>query len=258
MITTLFGQTNLAPGIISDSLIQKMKIREVTENWFTSTNWLNPANTSYEQFNENGNRILRVHINYFYHKFVNHYLYDYKKGVIIDQQEYYDWNPYREKRKGDTLVKKSINKYYISTKQNIKTKPNGSDRFTTSTSYDSSGQITQQIDSIKFGYSITNFTFDNYGRLTERKNYVTRNSEKPRLVRIDSLFYHTNSYLISKETIYYSIRQINEQNIYDRVVQTSYKYNDVGLIIEKENLEQYLSLNNSPTPTIHKYEYKFY
>jgi len=239
-IATSSGQNNLATHIISDSVVQKMKIKKVTENWFTNPGEAKPANTTYEQFDEKGNRILRVHINYFYHKFIHKYSYDYKRGIIADNQEYYDWNPYREKNRDDTILKKSVTKFYISTKQNIKTKPGGLNRFATTLSHDSSGNVFQQTDSIKFGYKTIYFVYGANGLLCERKCFISRHSEKPQLVSIDSLFYIPNSLSLSKEISYYGIEKDEHQFKYNRAVQTTYKYNDAGLIIEKAILEKYL------------------
>lgn len=257
-MSELPGQEQFPNQITPDSVVKKLKIRQVTENWFTSSSETVPSNTTCDLFDEFGNRIQRMHINYLYHKFINNYLYDYKKGVIIDRQEYYDWNPNREKNKGDTVIKKSVHQYFITTNKSTKVKPSGIDKFSKKYSYNAEGKIIQQIDSIKFGYETTYFTYDNNGQLNERRRFISRFSEKAHLESIDSLFYNSNSLIISKEINYYNIRNNESQIVYDRVVERKYKYNELGLLIEKEILEKYLSLNGASKPTIYRYDYEFF
>ena len=72
-ITDSFGQEQPAKPILIDSIVKKFKIRQVTENWFTSLGMTKPSNTTYDIYDELGNRLQRVHINYFYHKFISTY-----------------------------------------------------------------------------------------------------------------------------------------------------------------------------------------
>ena len=252
------GQAQLPRQITPDSIVKKLHIRQVTENWFTGVGDDHPANTTYELFDESGNRIQRVHINYFYHKFINNYSYDRKKGVVVDKEEYYDWNPYREKNKGDTVLKKSRHKYPVAAKKDAKSKAAGINEFSSGRIYDTEGKLIQQTDSIKFMYETTYYTYNNNGQLNEKKQFISRFSEKPQLNRIDSFFYNTNSTLISKEINYFDIKTTGDKIIYDRVVERRYTYNVQGLVIEKEVEEKYLSLNRSSKPSFYKYEYRFF
>lgn len=257
-MTELPGQKQLPDQIIPDSIIKKMKIRQVTENWFTGPEETSPGNTTYDLFDEFGNRIERMHINYYYHKFITNYAYDYKKGRIIVREAYYDWSPNKQKHKGDTVLKKSVSKYFLATRKSINAKPNGIDTFSQKLLYNTEGKVVQQTDSIKFGYATTYLAYNNNGQLTERRLFISRFSEPPQLEQIDSLFYLPGSPLISKEINYYDIRNNERQVIYDRVIERNYKYNESGLLIEKEILEKYLSLNRPFKPTIYKYDYKFF
>ena len=257
-LSTLCGLMGQGPGqIIADSVVKKMKIRQVTENWFTNLNETKPANTTYEIFDSAGNRLQRVHINYFYHKFVNNYSYNYKKGIIIEQQEYFDWNPYREKNKGDTILKRSTHKYAITAK-NKKNSRGGIDRFTPRLLYDTAGKLVQRTDSIKFGYQTTHFSYNDNGQLIERKISVSRFSATPRLESIDSLFYVGNTHLVNKEISYYNIKENGGQLIYDRMVETRYSYNEYGLPDSKEVFDRYLTIDNKTGPSKFKYHYSFF
>ena len=255
-ITDSFGQEQPAKPILIDSIVKKFKIRQVTENWFTSLGMTKPSNTTYDIYDELGNRLQRVHINYFYHKFISTYFLNLKKGILIEKQEYFDWNPYREKNKGDTIIKRTVRKYSNAEKK--KNKKSGIDKFLRKLTFDNEGKVIEQTDSIKFGYAITSFTYDMEKRLIERKIFISRFSEKRQLESIDSLFYIPNTNLISNEISYYGIRNNEDQIIKDRFIERRNRYNESGLLIEREISENYLSLNKPSQPTIYKYEYSYF
>ncbi|MBL0054578.1 MAG: hypothetical protein IPP31_00010 [Chitinophagaceae bacterium] len=140
----MFGQDKLRDNIVSDSLIKKLKIKQVTENWFHDSVQISPANTTIEKYNKLGQKTQRVHINYFYHKFIDDYEFNLKKNIIIKTQRYYDWNPYRESRKVDTVVKKTVSKYEINSRRRLKTKPSRLEEFQPRLIFDNYGRVTKK------------------------------------------------------------------------------------------------------------------
>jgi len=169
-VSNLFGQDKLSDNIVSDSLIRIHRIKQVTENWFHDSLKTSPSNTTIEKYNEIGQKIQRIHINYLYHKFIDDYEYNLKKNAIIKTQYYYDWNPNREQRKEDTIVKKTVSKYDINSGRNIKTKPSRLDLFQPRLTFDNYGRITERIDTVKCGYNITYYTYDKNDKIVGRKH----------------------------------------------------------------------------------------
>jgi hypothetical protein len=257
-VSNLLGQDKLRDNIVIDSLVRTLKIKQVTENWFHDSIQISPANTTIEKYNEVGQKTQRIHINYFYHKFVDNYEYNQKKNVIVKTQYYYDWNPYREKHKGDTILKKTVSKYDINSGRKLKTKPSRLEEFQPILTFDDKGRLTKRIDTIKFGYNITYYTYDKRDDLLERKLYITRNSDKPSLYSVDSLYFDLNRKLI-KETNYYDIKINEDKWTFNREFVTTYTYTQEGLILKKSKLEKYQSLRDRYfKPTIYRYEYEFY
>jgi hypothetical protein len=262
-VSNLFGQDKLIANIVNDSLIQKLKIKQVTENWFHDSLKTSPTNTTIERYNEFGQKTKRIHINYFYHKFIDDYEYNLKKNVVIKTQHYYDWNPYREKRKGDTIVKKTVSKYYIDTKMNIKYRPSIRSRvLQTVLTHDSLNRLIEEkiekADSVKFGNSIIKYAYDNRNNIIERKHYITHYPNPPYLSLVDSLHCSFNGQLV-KETHYYDIKMNEDKWEFDRIVVTTYIYNQHGLILEKTNVTKHQSLKNREfKPTVYRYEYDFF
>jgi hypothetical protein len=257
-VSTLFGQDKLRDNFVSDSLIRKLKIKQVTENWFHDSLQISPANTTIEKYNEFGQKTQRIHINYFYHKFIDNYEYNQKKNLIIKTQYYYDWNPYREKHKGDTIINKTVSKFDINYGRKLKTKSSRLEEFLPKFTFDDKGRLTKRIDTIKFGYNITYNTYDNKDNLIERKLYISRNSEKPYLYSVDSLYFNLNGKLI-KETNFYDIKMNEDIWTFDREVITTYTYLQEGLILKKTKVEKYQSLKDRDfKPTTYRYEYEFY
>jgi hypothetical protein len=256
--SNLFGQDKLRDNIVSDSLVRTLKIKQVTENWFHDSVQISPANTTIEKYNEFGQKTQRIHINYFYHKFVNKYEYNQKKNLIVKTQYYYDWNPYREKHKGDTILKKTVSKYDINSGRKLKTKPSRLEEFQPRLTFDDKGRLTKRIDTIKFGYNITHYTYDKKDNLLERKLYISRNSEKPYLYSVDSLHFNLNGKLI-QETNFYDIKMNEDKWTFDREVITTYTYTKEGLILKKNKAEKDQSLKDRDfKPTAYRYEYEFY
>ncbi len=257
-VSNLFGQGKFRDNIVSDSLIRKLKIKQVTENWFHDSVQISPANTTIEKYNEFGQKTQRVHINYFYHKFIDDYEFNLKKNTIIMTQHYYDWNPYRESRKLDTIVKKTVSKYDINSGRKLKTKPSRLEEFQPRLTFDNYGRVTKRIDTVKFGYNITYYTYDKKDNLVEKKLYTSHHSEKPYLYSVDSLHYNLNGQL-TKESNYYDIKMNEDKWEFDREVITTYSYTQDGLILEKTNVTKYQSLKNRDfKPTVYRYEYEFY
>jgi hypothetical protein len=258
-VSNLFGQDKLSDNIVSDSLIRMHRIKQVTENcWFHDSLKSSLANTTIEKYNEFGQKTQRTQINYLYHKFIDNYQYNQKKNVIIKTQLYYDWNPYREKRKGDTIVKKTVSKYDIDSGINIKTKPSRLDIFQPRLTFDNYGRITERIDTVKCGYNITYYTYDKTDKIVERKHYTSHHSEKPYLCAVDSFHYNLKGQLV-QEINYYDIKVNEDKWECDREVDTTYIYTQNGLILEKTNVTKYQSLKNIDfKPTVYRYEYEFY
>lgn len=257
-VSNLFGQDNLRDNIVSDLLIRNLKIKQVTENWFHDSLQISPANTTIEKYNEIGQRIKRIHINHFYHKFVDDFEYNLKKNSIIKTQHYYDWNPYREIQKGDTIVKKTVFKYDINSGRNLKTKPSRLEKFQPKLTFDNYGRITERIDTIKFGYHITHYNYDINAKVVERKHYRSRHSKKPDMYSIDSLHYNLKGQL-EKETNYYDIKEDEDKWEFDREVVKTFSYTQNGLILEMIKLQKHQSLKNRDLkPTVYRYEYEFY
>lgn len=262
-VSNLFGQDKLRENIASDSLIRKLKIKQVTENWFHDSLQKSPATTTIEKYNEIGQKTQRVHINYPYLKFIDDYEYNLKKNTIIKTQHYYDWNHNREEQKGDTIVKKTVSKYDIDSKTNIKYKPSSrSGILQTILTHDSLGRLVEEkierADSVKFGNSIIKYSYDNHNNIVERKHYKTQYPKPPYLFSVDSLYYNSNGQLV-KETNCYDIKIDEDKWLFEREVVTTFSYYQNGLIKEKTNVEKYQSLNKRDfKPSVYRYEYEFY
>ena len=226
-VANLFGQDKLSDNIISDSLIRNQKTQ-------------------------------RTHINYFYHKFIDNYEYNQNKNEIVETQYYYDWNPYRERRKGDTIVKKTTTKYNFDNRRKIKTKLSPFERFQPRLTFDNTNRLTERIDTIKCGYNITYFTYDKNNKVIERKHYTSHHLENPYLFAVDSLHYNLNGQLV-KETNFYDIKITEDKWVFDREVLTTFSYYQNGLIQEKTNVTKYESQKNRNfKPIFYRYEYEFY
>jgi hypothetical protein len=257
-VANLFGQDKLSDNIKSDSLIRKHKIKQVTENWFHDSLKASPANTIIEKYNEFGKKTQRTHINYFYHKFIDNYEYNQNKNEIVETQYYYDWNPYRERRKGDTIVNKTTTKYNFDNRRKIKTKLSPFERFQPRLIFDNTNRLTERIDTIKCGYNITYFTYDKNNKVIERKHYTSHHLENPYLFAVDSLHYNLNGQLV-KETNFYDIKITEDKWVFDREVLTTFSYYQNGLIQEKTNVTKYESQKNRNfKPIFYRYEYEFY
>jgi len=249
MFTDVFGQTKLKDNLVDDSTILKLKIKRVTENWYTDIQNANPSQTTIEVFDTTGNITQRTHINYTYHKFVSDFIYNEKKGKIKVVEKYYDWNPYREKNKNDTILKTTIEKYNLSTKENVDFKRNTLNQFHTKVLSDSLGRIIQSTDTIKCGYQISYYQYDDKSNLVKMKSYIIHHSERPELSVAISFYYDTKGRKI-KEVKHFDFKKIDveEKNGGEEI--TEYQYNEFGLIKEKVILKS--------DKTIYKYDYLFY
>jgi hypothetical protein len=257
-VSNLLGQDNLRDNIVNDSLIRVHRIKQVTENWYQDSLKKSPLNTTIEKYNESARKTQKIHINYFYHKFINDYEYNLKKNEIIKTQYCYDWNPYRERRKGDTILEKTVSKYDINTKRNLKTRHSQLEEFRPKETFDNNGRITERIDTTKLGYEIKIYNYDENGKVVERKYYRSHHSNKPFLHAVDSLQYNSIGQLI-KETNYYEIKEADDKWEFNREVIKTYSYTKNGLIAEKTELTKYQSLKNRDfIPTVYSYEYEFY
>jgi hypothetical protein len=257
-VSNLLGQDKLIDNIVSDSLIRKLKIKQVTEKWFYDSLQRTPANTSIEKFNENGQKTQRIHINYSYHKFIDNYEYNLKKNIIVKTQNYYDWSPIIEKRMRDTIVKKSVTKYDINSGRRLKTKPSSFEKFQPKLTFDNYGRVTDRIDTIKCGYNITYYAYGANNKVIERKHYRSHHSENPYLFAVDSLYYNLNGQLV-RVTNYYEITMDDGKWEFNIEVVTKYSYYGNGLVQEKSNRTNYKSLNNRDyKTTVYRYEYEFY
>lgn len=256
-ISNSFGQIILDDNMLSDSLIKKHKIKQVTENWFHDSITTSPENTTIEKYNEIGQRTQRITINYFYHKYIDDYTYNLKKYIVTKTQYYYDWNPYREKKRGDTIVEKTVLKYDISTRRNLKIKPNILDKFQPRFTFDNFGRIAERIDTVKCGYISSFYTYDENGRVIERKYYELHHSENPYLFAIDSLHYNNSGQLIKQVNL--EIRMNGDKWDVEREVIETYIYNEKKLLSEKTRSHRYLLLQDSEhIPTVFRYSYEFY
>lgn len=260
LVSDLFGQDKLNENIVSDTLLKKLKIKKVIENWYVDSFQVSPANTNIEIYNEQGLKTQGVYINHFYHKFVENYSYNLRRGIVVMKRNYFDWNPYREKRKGDTILKKSVLKYDIITKRNKKTKLGKLEEFKPEQTYDRNGRLIIRIDSTKFGYSTTTFDYRTDNKIVERKQYIIRLSRDTLLNSVDSLYYNINGQKI-KEINYYDFKL--QQGIWKhgREVITTFSYMNDGLILSKTKETKFLMLTQKdtiPNVTIYKYEYEFY
>lgn len=252
------AQNELREPLVDDSLILKHRIQQVTENWFHNSLQESPANTTTELYNEAGQRTQRIYINYTYHKFVDHFEYNEKKHVIIQKQHYHDWNPHREKRKGDTLVKKKVFTYDLSSKRNVKAKNGSLDTFEPILTFDRMARITTRKDTVKCGYNITHYSYDKNNRVVERIHYTTRHDEPPKLVSIDSLQYNPEGRLV-KEINYHSPSTSENNRSFDREVITIFRYFPNGLLEEKTIQKIYNTQTDAGLiSSVYKYSYTFY
>jgi hypothetical protein len=243
-------------SLVSDSVIAKFKIKQITENGFGNTSDLNPYWTTFETFDSTGRITQRTSINYAYHKFVHDFRYNTEDEITITEK-YYDWNPNR-KNKNDTILKTSDEKYNLKTKEGKELKPVGPGQFQAKKIMDSIGRVIQRTDTIKFGYSITYYQYNGKGDLVEIKRYDTRNSEKPGLVAIDRFVYDAGGHKI-KEVNYSGFKTKDGIEKHDKEVETLFYYNDLGLLKQKLIATKYLSLKNSGSNSVmYKYEYSFY
>ena len=261
MSSNTFGQTKLKDNFVADSTILILKIKQVTQNWFTSDKPnQTPSQTTAEIFDTTGKITKRIYINYTYHKFVSDFTYDERKNVIKVKEKYFDWNPYRVKHKNDTVLKTSTEKYNLKTKVDVDFKQSGFSHFPTKLIRDSLGRIIQSTDTIKCGYELTHYQYNNKGNLIEIKHFVTRHSETPELFAIDSFACDINGQKI-KEINYFDFKKNDGIEKHDREVVTIFQYNDMGLLKEKLITTKYLSLKESysnPNSSLYKYEYSFY
>lgn len=258
ILSDAFGQTKLKDNLVSDSTIFKLNIKQITENGFGNINAPNPYWATFETFDTIGRITQRTSINYAYHKFVYDFKYNNRGNEILVTEKYYDWSPYREKNKNDTILKTSTEKYNLKTKKAKDFKPIRFSQFQTKLTMDSIGRVIQSTDTIKCGYKKTYFQYDDKGNLIEIKHFVTRHSEKPELFAIDSLSYDIKGKKI-KEVNYFGFKTNDGIEKHDREVETIFQYNDQGLLKEKLITTKYLSLKDSkPDSTLYRYEYSFY
>lgn len=262
MSSNAFGQTKLKDNFVNDSTILLLKIKQVTQNWFTNDkpNQI-PSQTTTEIFDTTGKITKRIYTNYTYHKFVSDFTYDERKNVVKVKEKYFDWNPYREKHKNDTILKTSTKKYNLKTKVDADFKQSRFNHFQPKLIRDSLGRIIQRIDTIEFGYELTHYQYNHKGNLIEIKHFVTRDSETPELFAIDSFAYDINGRKI-KEINYFDFKTKDGIEKHDREVVTLFQYNDMGLLTEKLITRKYLSLKEeehfNPNSNLYKYEYSFY
>lgn len=255
ILSNAFCQSQLIDNLVADSTIFKFRIKQVTENGWGSIQTPKPYWTTIEKYDTIGRLNQRVSINYAYWKFVYDFIYDNNKLLKVITR-YYDWNPYIEKSKNDTILKTSEKRYSFDKKKKKKQDP--FDDFQTKLSIDSVGRIVKSIDTIKCGYSIVYYKYNENGNLTERKYYITRHDDPPELFEIDSLVYNTKKQKI-KETHYLDFTEINGTAKHQREGETIYTYDNLGLLKERLNTTKYLSLKDStPSLTMYKYEYEFY
>jgi hypothetical protein len=116
------------------------------------------------------------------------------------------------------------------------------------------------MDTIKCGYRIIQYAYNENNQVIARNHYVTRHSEKLRLQAIDSLIYNSKGQKI-KEINYYGFNQKDEYINHDTEVETLFYYENSGLLKEKITTKKYLTLNNcinNSQPTLYKYEYVFF
>jgi hypothetical protein len=263
MSSNTFGQTKLKSNFVDDSTILLVKIKQVTQNWFTNDkpNQI-PSQTTIEMFDTTGKITKRIYTNNTYHKFVSDFTYDERKNVVKVKEKYFDWNPYREKHKNDTILKTSTEKYNLKTKVDDNFKQSRFNHFQTKLIRDSLGRIIQSTDTIElFGYKLTHYQYNNNGNLIEIKHFVIRHSETPELFAIDSFAYDINGQKI-KEINCFDFKKKDGIEQHDKEVVTLFQYNDMGLLTEKLITTKYLSLKEephfNPNSNLYKYEYSFY
>lgn len=253
------GQDKLKDKLVSDSLINKLGIKSVTENWYTKDTATKPANTSYELYNQSGYLTKAVDVNHSYHKAIRDFHYNFKKRIVIKKQIFYDYNHNQSENKADTILKKSKEKFDIATGINKKSKQTRNSKFQQIYTYDTRGRILQSKDTIKCGYKIINYSYDNNNeKINERKHFITHHEEAPTLKSIDSLFYN-NKGLLTKEIKYFDFKKPGTKLTHGREKQTELVYNKFGLIQEKKITNIYLRLRTTDSnSSFYKYEYEFY
>ncbi|MEI9809928.1 MAG: hypothetical protein WDO16_19800 [Bacteroidota bacterium] len=258
VFSDLFGQTKLKDNLVADSVILKLKVKQITENGFGNINDQNPYWATFEAFDTTGRIIKRTFINYGYHKFVYDFKYNTRKNEIIVTEKYFDWGSHREKNKNDTTVKTSTEKYNLRTKGYKDFKSSGFKEFQAILTKDISGRLIQSKDTIKFGYQITYYQYDDKNHLVERKRLITRQSGNPELFSLDSLTYNSKGQR-TKEVNYFDFKIENGITKHDREVETIFNYENNGLLKERLITTKYLSFKKSkPGTTIFRYEYLFY
>lgn len=259
--SSLLAQRILVGTMIHDSLVRKLRIKQVTKNWYSAQEE-RPSNTTIEFYNQAGYRTKRIFINHLYYKFIHDYIYNFKRDVLKVKEYYFDWNPHREKRKGDTILKKKTYKYGIQLKRKLGTKPNVIEEFKSKKRIDKKGRLIELIDSVKFGYRITQFQYDERERVssTEIKIHLLQLSRDTILYSRHNFHYNSKGF-VSKELNYFDFKLENGMWRHSGEENMDYIYSNEGLVLEatRENRnsvgEKY---ENLPIVSKFKYSYEFY
>lgn len=252
------GQNPFPRTILVDSLVRNYKIKQVTEHWFLDTLKSSSANTTIENYNSIGQITDRIYINYLHHKFVDSYTYHPLKKEVTEIRVFYNWNHHIEKRKGDTIVKKTVTTYDMITGNIAHSKSSLFESYVPKFNYDTNGRIVMRTDTLKLGHLFTYYSYNNKGKVLERKQYTKHPNKEMRLNLVDSFFYNEQG-LLTKELSFGDIETVGETWNFGNISSSTMRYYPNGLLAEKRCLSQYPKVHHSEnTPTVYRYEYVFY
>jgi hypothetical protein len=253
--SNILSQRNLSSIFIPDSVINRFGITHVEEHGFANLGDTAPSWSTMEDFDTTGRLIKRVSTNYSDAKFVENYFFNKKTQQTIVSIQKLDWNPSREKNRGDTISSKTAERYDHKPKKNSRLK--GIEKFVTKNTFDSSGRIIMSIDTIKCGYLTQRFEYDLNGQLFRRLKYDTHHGEPPQLLEIMTWEYDGNGQ-IAREISYIGFKE-NDGAIgqHSKEVKKENSYNELGLLKERVIASRSMSSPLTVRPQVYKYSYRF-
>ncbi len=252
-----FGQWAFGENLVSDSTVLRHAIKKVVQIGYGDTHRDTPYWTTEEIFDDSGRIIQRTSINHSHHKFVQKVNYHKKNNSLKITTLYYDWSSSKNEPRNDTTCRKTRGRYKkVDNRIILKGLPYSQNPIRTT--IDSMGRVIQSVDTIKCGKQITDYTFDITGNVVEKRYHITRHNDEPRIVAIDSLKYNELGQLI-EEVNYSGFKKQNPTSTHNREVNTTFTYNEMGLLAEKVVITKYLTLENTdPNPLVYQYEYDLY
>jgi hypothetical protein len=258
-LSDTFGQLKLRENLVADSTAIKHRISMVIQDWFTgSAPDLEPAQTTTEYFDSTGRIIRRTYINYTYDRYESDFIYHKKKSFVRIKTTRYDWNPFRETRKGDTIVTRSVEKYDLLTGIRYDLRRTRFALFQPLLIMDTMSRVVQSADTIKFGYDIARYQYDSTGNLVEIRHFETRFSEEHELQMVYNYTYNDHGQ-IAKMILWTGYNRKDGYQMPGKEVETDYRYNDQGLLSEMLITTSHLSLkHNEPGTVVYRYRYGFH